>query len=135
MRLKLLPWIIGPALGLGLTSQAAEQPPVRLQVKPVMCIQERDAATCRMAMQVKWQSVKINDYCLSVDMQALPLRCWEQAQAGELREQRTASEDFVYRLAAAGVAAESASVKVQVLRLDSADRRRGRRARHVWDVL
>jgi hypothetical protein len=44
-------------------------------------------------------------------------------------------EAFVYWLGLQGGVQHLAEVKIEVLRLDSSDRRRERRSRHVWDVL
>jgi hypothetical protein len=45
------------------------------------------------------------------------------------------SEAFIYWLGAPAGTQRAAEVKIDVLRLDSPDRRRERRSRHVWDVL
>jgi len=114
---------------------AADPPAVKLTVKPLLCVLDRDDTGCNLTFRVQWSAIVSADYCLSVDLVSLPLRCWESAQRGELREKRMVSQDFTYWLAVAENAERLAAAKVQVLRIGSDDRRRERRTRHVWDVL
>jgi hypothetical protein len=119
----------------GLAGRAADADVVTLRVKPVLCIADRIAASCSTSFHVSWQSTILGDYCLATDLQPLPLRCWTHAQLGELREQRVVREDFSYRMSDPSQAHTYAAIKVEVLRIDTGDRRRERRSRHVWDVL
>ena len=119
----------------GPTGRAAEADRVTLRVKPVLCIADRITASCSTSFHVSWQSALLGDYCLATDLQLLPLRCWAHAQLGELYEQRVVREDFSYRLSDPLQARTYAEIKIEVLRIDTEDRRRGRRTRHVWDVL
>jgi len=88
-----------------------------------------------MTFDVRWKSLVAAEYCLNDGGQATPLRCWPSSRAGDLQQQRQVSEEFRYWLTPATGAERLAEVKISVLRVDSADRRRERRARHVWDVL
>jgi hypothetical protein len=115
--------------------RAADPPAVKLTVKPLLCVLDRDDTGCNLTFRVQWSAVVAANYCLSVDLVSLPLRCWDAAQNGELREKRMASQDFVYWLGVTDSAERLAAAKVQVLRIGSDDRRRERRTRHVWDVL
>ena len=114
---------------------AADPPAVKLTVKPLLCVLDRDDTGCNLTFRVQWSAIVSADYCLSVDLVSLPLRCWERTQNGELREKRMVNQDFTYWLGVADSAERLAAAKVQVLRIGSDDRRRERRTRHVWDVL
>ena len=113
----------------------AAEPPVRLVVKPLLCVLDKGATSCVMTFDVRWKSVEAAEYCLNDGGQPTPLRCWPSARAGDLQQKREVSEEFRYWLTAPAGAERLAEVKISVLRVDSADRRRERRSRHVWDVL
>jgi hypothetical protein len=121
-------------LALPLHARALE-PPVRLTVKPLLCVLDHGATSCMMTFDVRWKSVAAAEYCLNDGAQPAPLRCWPNARAGDLQQQRQVSEEFRYWLTPAAGGDRLSEVKISVLRVDSADRRRERRARHVWDVL
>jgi hypothetical protein len=127
--------LIGACLAACFPAGAAESPPPRLVVKPLLCVTDRDATVCSMTFDIRWKSATAAEYCLNDSARSAPLRCWESATSGEHAEQREVSEAFVYWLGAPGSAQRVVEVKIDVLRLDSPDRRRERRARHVWDVL
>jgi hypothetical protein len=118
-----------------LPATGAEKPAARLTVKPQLCVTDGEATVCSMTFNIKWKSETAAEYCLNDSGKSGPLRCWETASAGTHSEKREVSEAFVYWLGAPGGAQRVAEVKIEVLRLDSADRRRERRTRHVWDVL
>jgi hypothetical protein len=122
------------ALARTATTSAAE-PPLKLVVKPVLCVLDKDATSCKMSFDIRWKSVLAGDYCLNDSFLSAPLRCWAGARTGDERVQRDVSEDFQFWLGAPDDAAHLAEVKVSVLRVGSTDRRRERRTRHVWDVL
>ena len=113
----------------------AAEPPVRLIVKPLLCVLDKGATHCAMTFDVRWTSALPAEYCLSDGSQPTPLRCWPSTLEGELQQQKQVSEDFSYWLTQATGVERMAEVKISVLRVDSADRRRERRTRHVWDVL
>jgi len=113
----------------------AELPGARLIVKPLLCVTDRDATVCSMSFEIRWKSETAAEYCLNDSALSAPLHCWPNAQAGAHSQKREVSEEFSYWLGAPGSAQRVAEVKIEVLRLDSSDRRRDRRARHVWDVL
>jgi hypothetical protein len=125
----------GLLMGAGSRGYAADDAPLALHVKPVLCIADRFSPSCAMAFQVRWQSAREGDFCLNDDIRETPLRCWGRARAGELRENRVVSQDFTYWMSSPARDARLAEVKVEVLRVGTADRRRERRTRHVWDVL
>jgi hypothetical protein len=118
-----------------LPAAAADVPAARLIVKPVLCVTDRDATVCSMKFEIRWKSATAAEYCLNDSVQSAPLRCWPMAVSGTHSQQREVSEAFVYWLGMPGGAQRAAEVKIEVLRLDSDDRRRQRRTRHVWDVL
>ena len=122
-------------LALCLPAAGADTPAPRLTVKPQLCVTDKDATLCSMTFNIRWKSETAAEYCLNDSARTAPLRCWETATAGTHSEKREVSEAFVYWLGAPGGAQRVAEVKIEVLRLDSADRRRERRTRHVWDVL
>lgn len=107
----------------------------RLFVKPLLCVTDRETTVCSMNFNIRWKSEAAADYCLNDSASSTPLRCWTSAIGGTHEQKREVNEAFVYWLGAPGGAQRVAEVKIDVLRLDSADRRRERRMRHVWDVL
>jgi hypothetical protein len=117
-----------------LPATAADPPPVRLFVKPLLCVVDKAATSCNVLFDIRWTSVLPGEYCLS-DETTTPLRCWPSADSGELQHRREVSEDFIFWLAPPAGTQRAAEVKVEVLRVGSDDRRRERRTRHVWDVL
>ncbi len=130
--------LAGLAAGLLLTCRAfaAETPaPVKLVIKPLLCVIDKEGASCAVTFDIRWKSPQPAEYCLSDSVQPTPLRCWPRAAAGELKQERVFSEDFRYWLAPPAGGERLSEVKIEVLRLGSEDRRRERRARHVWDVL
>ena len=129
----LLPLCIAASLGLGQRAAAAESP-VKLYVKPVLCVLDHGETSCTMTFDIRWQSDASLDLCLN-DGTPAPLRCWTGASSGEHTQQRTVAEDFAYWLNNPNGTMRLAEVQINVMRVDSADRRRERRARHVWDVL
>ena len=106
-----------------------------LRVKPVLCIAARDSDTCATVFQIDWRSPQPGNYCLASDHRSLPLHCWTQAAAGEYRDSVTVTQDFYYWISEPDSAQRLSAVKIELLRLQSEDRRRERRSRHVWDVL
>ena len=134
LRLRTVVAIVLCALARVTTATAAE-PPLKLAVKPVLCVPDKDATSCKMSFDIRWKSVLAGDYCLNDSFLSAPLRCWASATAGDERVQREVSEDFQFWLGAPDDTVHLAEVKVSVLRVGSTDRRRERRTRHVWDVL
>jgi hypothetical protein len=114
---------------------AADAPVARLTVKPLLCVTDRESTVCSMHFDIRWKSKVAAEYCINDSARNAPLRCWATATSGDIQEKREVSEAFVYWLGTPGSAQRVAEVKIDVLRLDSADRRRERRMRHVWDVL
>ena len=131
-------WLTGLAAGLlgaALPAAAAEPLPVRLIVKPLLCVVDKDATACNVIFDIRWTSVLPAEYCLNDAALPTPVRCWPRATVGELQHPREVTEDFVFWLATPTGTERAAEVKVEVLRVGSDDRRRERRSRHVWDVL
>jgi hypothetical protein len=114
---------------------AAADPPVRLAVKPLLCVIDKGAPSCLMTFDIRWKSVLENEYCLNDSAQGAPVHCWARALTGEVTQKREVSEEFIYWLGAPDGADHLTEVKITVLRVGSTDRRRERRTRHVWDVL
>jgi len=126
---------IAAGLGAAMCAAAADPVPVRLIVKPLLCVIDKDEAACTINFDVRWTSVLEAEYCLNDSARPTPLRCWPRADSGEHTQERVVSEDFVFWLSPPAGAEHVAEAKIEVLRVGSDDRRRERRTRHVWDVL
>lgn len=120
-----------PALLAGGNSHAED---VELTVKPVLCITDKRSPSCDMSFLVVWQSGSTGYYCLFNDFGEAPLRCWNEEREGRLTDEQIVRENFSYWMIGTNPAARLAQVDVEVLRMDSDDRRRTRRTRHVWDI-
>lgn len=120
---------------VSLNALAADPAPVKLSIKPLLCVLDKGATSCMMSFDVRWKSDVANEYCLNDTTKPGPLHCWSSAVSGAWLQEREVSEEFTYWLGKPGATDKLAEVKVTVLRVGSEDRRRERRARHVWDVL
>jgi len=121
-----LPW---PAVGDEATDAAVE-----LTVRPVLCITDRRNPSCDMSFIVVWRSAETGYYCLFNDFEETSLRCWREEAEGRHTDRRTVEENFSFWMTDDDPASRLARVDVEVLRMDSDDRRRKRRTRHVWDI-
>ena len=106
-----------------------------LSVKPRLCIVDARTPECEMRFAIRWASDESGYYCVFNELEAQALRCWSEAQAGNLRDDRSVAESFSYWLNQGVDEPVLAKATVDVLRKDSDDRRRRRRTRHVWDIL
>jgi hypothetical protein len=114
----------------------AAEPPVKLAVKPLLCVLDKDATSCTMTFDIRWKSLIAGEFCLNDTLQPEPRMCWGSGQtAGRTTERREVSEEFMYWLGVPTGTERLSEVKISVLRVGSTDRRRERRTRHVWDVL
>ena len=120
-----------PALALA-EDQAGDD--MRLTIKPVLCITDNRNLSCDMSFLVAWQSGETGYYCLYNDFAEAPVRCWSEERAGRLNDDRIVRENFSYWMTDTDPDSRLAEVRVEVLRMDSDDRRRKRRTRHVWDI-
>jgi hypothetical protein len=107
---------------------------VILRVKPQLCITSKREQACEMSFLVQWESERSGDYCLGDDDSALPLRCWEQESLGKFDEERVVVQSFSYWLTAPGHDPPLAEARVELMTIDSSDRRRNRRNRHAWSI-
>ena len=126
---------IAGSLGVAMNAVAADPLPVKLVVKPLLCVIDKNATACTINFDLRWKSVLAAEYCLNDSARPTPLRCWPRADSGEHTQERVVSEEFVFWLSPATGTERVAEAKIEVLRVGSDDRRRERRARHVWDVL
>jgi hypothetical protein len=126
---------IAGSLGVAMSAVAADPLPVKLVVKPLLCVIDKNETACTINFDVRWKSVLPAEYCLNDSARPAPLRCWPRADSGEHSQERIVSEDFVFWLSPPSGIERVAEAKIEVLRVGSDDRRRERRARHVWDVL
>jgi len=133
--MRTLPLIISAGLLAASLPAAAADPPVRMSIKPLLCVLDHADTACMMSFDIRWKSLLAREYCLNDSAQSGPLHCWASALTGALGQKREVGADFIYWLGAPDGAEHLAEVKIAVLRVDSADRRRERRSRHVWDVL
>lgn len=117
------------------TVAAADPPPVRLIVKPLLCVLDKNATACSVTFDIRWKSTLAGEYCLNDEALPAPLRCWPRAAAGEHQLERLVAQDFAFWLTLPAGTERVAEAKIEVLRVGSTDRRRERRSRHVWDVL
>jgi len=120
-----------PALAVG---QDPADDDMRLTVKPVLCVTDNRNPSCDMSFLVVWQSGETGYYCLFNDFAEAPVRCWSEELAGQLSEDRVVRENFSYWMTGNDPDTRLAEVTVEVLHMDSDDRRRKRRTRHVWDI-
>jgi len=132
-RLILLLLLLIPAL-LAAETDVPANSTVRLTVKPVLCITDKRTASCEMSFLIHWQSGTNGYYCLSSDLDETPLRCWNDENTGRVTDDRSVREEFSYWMTADANSVRLAAVTVEVLRMDTDDRRRRRRTRHVWDI-
>lgn len=131
MRLLVTLALLLPALALA-EDKAGDD--MRLTVKPVLCITDNRNPSCDMSFLVMWQSGETGYYCLFNDFTEAPVRCWSEERAGRLSDDRIVRENFSYWMTGSDPDSRLVEVTVEVLRMDSDDRRRRRRTRHVWDI-
>jgi Protein of unknown function (DUF3019) len=131
MRLFPVLALLLPALA---TADEAADDELRLSVKPVLCITDSRNPSCDLSFLVVWQSGTTGYYCLFNDFGEAPLHCWNEQRTGRLSDDRSVQQNFSYWMTGRDPAIRLAAVDVEVLRLDSDDRRRKRRTRHVWDI-
>jgi hypothetical protein len=127
--------LVAGSLGMAMNAVAADPLPVKLVVKPLLCVIDKNETACTITFDVRWKSELAAEYCLNDSARPTPLRCWPRADSGEHSQERVVSEEFVFWLSPATGTERVAEAKIEVLRVGSDDRRRERRARHVWDVL
>lgn len=120
-----------PALS---TAESETDSEMQLTVKPVLCITDKRTPSCETSFLIFWQSGTKGYYCLFNDFDQSPLRCWNDENTGRLSDDRSVRQDFSYWMTANEYNVRLAAVTVEVLRMDSDDRRRRRRTRHVWDI-
>ena len=126
---------VAGSLVLAMNAVAADPLPVKLVVKPLLCVVDKNETACTINFDVRWKSVLPAEYCLNDSARPAPVRCWPRTDSGEHTQERVVSEDFVFWLSPPSGTDRVAEAKIEVLRVGSDDRRRERRARHVWDVL
>jgi hypothetical protein len=131
MRLLVILALLLPALAVADESSGDD---MQMTVKPLLCITDNRNPSCDMSFLVVWQSITTGYYCLFSDFTDAPMRCWNEERSGQLDDDRTVTQSFSYWMTGTTEGARLAEVTVEVLRLDSDDRRRRRRNRHVWDI-
>ena len=120
---------------MALPVAGADPAPVRLNVKPLLCVLDKNATSCAVTFDIRWKSARAAEYCLNDEAQPAPLRCWPSALSGEHSQERLVTQEFIFWLSPPAGTERVAEAKIEVLRVGSTDRRRERRSRHVWDVL
>ena len=126
--------LLVPALAFGADD---EDEKTELSVKPSLCIVDRRTPNCDMSFQIAWHSGDRGYYCIKNDLEDEPLRCWSEQRAGETTDERSVAKDFSYTLNEGEDEDQPPldAVTVEVVKVESDDRRRKRRTRHVWDLL
>lgn len=130
-RLLAFSLLLLPALA---AAEPGDEQSMRLSVKPVLCITDKRTPRCEMSFLVIWETGKSGYYCLFSDFDEAPVRCWNEDVAGRHDDDRTVETSFSYWMTDDNHELRLAQVDVEVLRMDSDDRRRRRRTRHVWDI-
>ena len=130
MRLLVILVLLLPTLAVA--EEASDD--MKLTVKPLLCVTDNLNPSCDMSFLIMWQSIATGYYCLFSDFTDAPMHCWSEERTGELNDDRTVTQDFSFWMTGTDASARLAEVKVEVLRMDSDDRRRRRRTRHVWDI-
>jgi len=113
---------------------AAQEPPVTLRVKPELCITSKRKQSCETSFLVEWESRQRDHYCLNDDFSTIPLRCWQQNFSGNFAQERTVIRSFSYLLTLPDHDQVLAEARVELMSIDSSDRRRSRRNRHAWSI-
>ena len=111
-----------------------QERPVTLRVKPQLCIISKREQACETSFLVQWESWLVGHFCLEDDSSATQLRCWEQESFGRFDEERVVNQSFSYLLKAPGHDPPLAEARVELMTIDSSDRRRYRRNRHAWSI-
>ena len=131
-----IPGALAVLIAAAILPAGAAEPPVKLAVKPLLCVLDKEATSCTMTFDIRWKSLIAGEFCLNDTLQTEPRMCWAGGQtAGNTTERREVSEEFMYWLGVPAGTERLTEVKISVLRVGSTDRRRERRTRHVWDVL
>ena len=125
--------LVTPAVLVAETDTPADSA-MRLTVKPKLCITDKRTPVCDISFLIRWQSPKKGYYCLSSDLEENSVRCWSDESTGRTTDDRSVREEFSYWMTANADSTRLAAVTVEVLRMDTDDRRRRRRTRHVWDI-
>lgn len=131
IRLPVIALLLLPAI---LCAQEAEHDTNTIDVKPLLCIVDARTPSCEIHFEIAWRSAFEGYYCVTTSIDEAALRCWFDARSGEHDEERRVTDTFDFRLNEGEGDTVLASATVEVLRKDSDDRRRRRRARHVWDL-
>lgn len=114
-------------------SVLADDSAAELNVRPKLCIVDQRTPHCDVKLALTWTSPKPGYYCVKREEDDAPLHCWVDENAGQVDDERKITKTQRYELHEDETT--RASAEVEVLRMDSEDRRRRRRTRHVWDVL
>ena len=70
---------------------AADPAPVRLVIKPLLCVLDKTATTCSVTLDIRWKSTQPADYCLADSVSPDPQRCWERCCVRRWRDLRLAA--------------------------------------------
>jgi hypothetical protein len=130
-RLLALSLLLLPALAV---AESDGDSSMRLSVKPVLCITDKRTPRCEMSFLIVWQSSVNGYYCLFSNFNEAPVRCWSEERTGTLNDDQSVQGNFSYWMTGDDHDYRLAQVNIEVLRMDSDDRRRRRRNRHVWDI-
>ena len=114
---------------------AANDNAVTLSIKPLLCVTDKREDVCKLTFLVLWEASRAGRYCLYNDFSETPLDCWVASAAGRFSEDRVVTDRFQYWVTGADGKQRLAEATVEIMTMDSSDRRRQRRSRHVWSIL
>ena len=132
--MRRLPFILISLLAQVTLAQEPGPESVQLEVKPTLCVTDNRNPVCNLSFAIYWQSGTTGYYCVFNDFDEDPLRCWTEQREGETTDDRSVQETFTFWMTGEDLIERLAEIDVEVLKLDSEDRRRSRRTRHVWDI-
>ena len=71
---------------------------VSLDVEPNRCVALRRGSTCYQDVSISWQASVAENYCLYVNRNAAPLKCWSNSKAGSFEYELAAQARVIYSL-------------------------------------
>ncbi|MDN4501371.1 DUF3019 domain-containing protein [Alteromonadaceae bacterium BrNp21-10] len=74
----------------------------RLSIMPQQCVSLYQGQSCYSQVKVTWQSGEKNDYCLYIENQSQPLKCWHNVTTGMLLHELNTSHNIRFILQVKG---------------------------------
>lgn len=79
-------------------ASSSSLPLIQFSIKPRLCVLNAGEEVCRDELEVKWLSAQARSLCLYQTDKVEPLRCWNDATAGEYQFELTASVSTDFQL-------------------------------------